>query len=522
MRKLFSILFVILPFLVTAQDLKLLNIEEDTEGGIGVYPCGERHEAMVQFVISEPFGLEFRSNYDKELNIQMDSVAGKKTYSIVFVTQAPGVSYDGRRLTVMAKGFRNHVMTLNLRDKQKFIYKVSDPYSALRSPYFVYQDKGNDLFYQGQYQGAKDCYQMIRVCPEYQMNKADIDARIQLCDSMIYWSAQALRLEQFAQFQDAVDIYYKMYLYNSGSKEIGEKIGHCQAAYSNDCNNEFTLAEHYMSLGQTELARASYQRLVDKKCTSYMAEATAALSNLQRHDNKVAQHARCFFYDFGGNMPIGFTYAQCYTKNRRSSGYITFRMNKSDVKCLMGTGSTDVSFAGTWPTYSETFPKMYSSDLRDCFDDESLKWVYNEDYEKNSEDYYQPKELDFETNLSFGWTIRLWRYFFMHLGTGYHGGGFYTFDSNDASKAISEWKQSHNAFNPATDPFNTWDEDLRHDCMQSNWFNGAVGEAGLIVKVWRLNAKATYQYTYWLNKGHYKEFLDNNTGKFYVGFGFNW
>lgn len=502
MRKFFSLLFVLIPLSAAAQDLKLLNVEEDTEGGIGVYPCGERHEAMVQFVTSEAFGLEFRSNYDKELQVTMDSVAGKKTYSIVFVTQAPGVSYDGRRLTVMAQGFRNHVMTLNLRDKQKFVYNVSDPYSALRSPFFVYQDKGNDLFYQGQYQGAKDCYLMIRVCPEYQMNKESIDDRIQICDSMIMWSTQALKYEKFAQYQEAIELYYKMLLYNSGNSKISEMIGHCSAAYSNDCINEFTLAEHYMDMGQTDLARASYQRIVDKKCTSYLAEATAALNNLQRHDNKVSQHARCLFYDFGGNLPIGFTYAQCYTQNRRSSGYITFRMNPSDVRSLMGTGSVD---------------GVLSKNSKD-----ELSFAYKDAYTENSEGYDQPKEMDFETSLSFGWTIRLWKYIFMHLGTGYHGGGFYTFNASAAKDAITHWSEKHPQFDAAKDPFDSWDKELRHDCMDSNWFNGVVGETGLIAKVWRLNAKVTYQQTLWLNKGHYKDFLEDQGGKVYVGLGFNW
>ena len=47
---------------IFAQDLKILNVEEDTESGIGVYPCGDRHEAMLQFETYETFGLEFRSN----------------------------------------------------------------------------------------------------------------------------------------------------------------------------------------------------------------------------------------------------------------------------------------------------------------------------------------------------------------------------------------------------------------------------------------------------------------------------
>ena len=70
------------------ENLKLLNVQETTQG-LGVYPCGDRHEAMVQFVTSEPFGLTFESTHDRpdQMQITMDSIAGRKTYSLIFVTQ---------------------------------------------------------------------------------------------------------------------------------------------------------------------------------------------------------------------------------------------------------------------------------------------------------------------------------------------------------------------------------------------------------------------------------------------------
>lgn len=501
-------------FMLHAQDLKILNIEEDTEGGIGVYPCGDRHEAMVQFVTSETFALEFRSNYDKELNLSVDSVAGKKTYTIIFVTQAPGVSYEGRRLSVMAPGFRDHTMTLNLRDKQKFVYNVSDPYSALRSPYFIYQESGNDQFYSGQYQRAKDTYQMIRVCPEYVLNKEAIDERIALCDSMIAWNAEALRLEQFAQYADATDMYHRMYRHNSSNKEISFKIGECRNKYNEDCENEFLLAEHYMDLNQLEAARACYQRVVDKKCSFRMAEATAALGNINKHDAKVNEHARCLFYEIGPNMPIGLTYAQCYNSSRRTSGYVTLHMNSSDIDLIMGKGSAKGSISGTWPSSMTDLTS-------EMFEDGTLNWSYDDKYEQNSERKMQPVNFDYEAALSFGWTIRTWQYIFIHFGLGYHGGGFYTFDGGEASKSISDWCDSHD-FSPSAQEFNQWKDKLRYNCMKANYFNGGVGELGLIAKVWRLNAKVTYQYTYWFNKTGYEDFLDDHTGNVFFGLGFNW
>lgn len=504
-------------FTLQAQDLKILNVEEDTEGGIGVYPCGDRHEAMVQFITSEPFALEFQSNYDRELNLTVDSIAGKKTYSIIFVTQAPGVSYDGRRLSVMAPGFRNHMMTLNLRDKQKFVYIVSDPYSALRSPYFRYQESGNDQFYSGQYQRAKDTYEMLKVCPEYKMNQASIDERIAICDSMIAWSAQALQLEQFARYADATDIYHKMYRYNSSNKDISQKIGECRNAYNQDCENEYLLGEHYLNLNELESARACFQRVVDKRCSFRMEEATAALANINRHDVKVKEHARTFFYEFGPNQPIGFTYAQCYSSSRRTSGYISLHANTALVDLLTGNGAAKGSISGSWPS-------PVTNITESTFDEDkgSLQWAYDDKHETNSEGNLQPKDFDYEAALSFGWTIRTWRYIFVHIGLGYHGGGFYTFDENEAAKAISKWADRHPTFSPSDQKFNQWKPELRNDCMKANYFNGGVGEIGLIAKVWRLNAKVTYQHTAWFNKTGYEDFLDDHKGKVFFGLGFNW
>lgn len=505
----------------SAQDLKILNVEEDTEGGIGVYPCGDRHEAMVQFITSESFGLEFRSNYDKDLVATVDSVAGKKTYTLIFVTQAPGVSYEGRRLTVMAPGFRNHMMTLNLRDKQKFIYIVSDPYSALRSPFFVYQEKANDQFYDGQYQRAKDTYQMIRVCPEYESSMEYIEERISLCDSMIQWSNEAMQLEHFARFADAADVYSKIYMHNSSNSDISSKIGQCRAAYNNDCESEYLLAEHYMDLNQIDLARESYQRVIDKKCSIHLQEATSALSNINKQKNKEAQHARCFFYEFGPNQPIGFTYAQCYSSNRRSSGYITVRTNADAFRSLTGKNALDGQIDGTWPEYSGI--TSYKAVLTNAFETKQLQWRYKDEYKTNSEGYEQPKDFNFEAGVTFGWTIRIWNYFFAQIGLGYHGGGFYTFDTNSAATAVANWRSSHEkVFDPSVMDFKDWNDNLRNQCMESHWFHGTAGELGLIVKAWRLNLKATYQHTFWLNDTNYKDFLDDNKSKIYFGVGFNW
>ena len=499
--------------IATAQDLKILNVEEDTENGIGVYPCGERHEAMLQFETYEPFGLEFRSNYDKELNIQVDSLAGKKTYSIVFVTQAPGVNYDGRRLTIVAPGFRAHRMTLNLRDKQKFIYKVSDPYSALRSPYFILQEQANNHFYDAQYQRAKDVYQMIRTCPEYNVNRKNIDERIALCDSMITWNALAIQQTQFAQYSDAADTYQKMHFYNSANAEISQKIGECRAMYREDCDNEYILAEHYMDIKQLQAAKESYQRILDKRCTRYLTEATVALQNIGKYERKKEQSARCLFYEIGPNLPIGLTYALCYKADRNTSGYLSMHLNPSLIGLISGKNIVEGEFKDKLP---ESNMEMEL--------EEKLPnglWSYNDSYTKTENiEYCYPDHLDYEGAISLGWTIKTCNYVFGTIGVGYHGGGFNMFNFEKAPGAIAEayFKDP----NIKEKPFEHWEDALRHKCTKAKWFNGADLEAGLIFKIWHMNLKGTFQYTYWINDNNFTDFLNDNRMRFFVGLGFNW
>ena len=502
-----------------AQDLKILNVEEDTENGIGVYPCGERHEAMLQFETYESFALEFRWNYDPDLKVQMDSLAGKKTYTIIFVTQAPGVNYDGRRLTIIAPGFRAHRMTLNLRDKQKFIYKVSDPYSALRSPYFILQEQANHHFYDAQYQRAKDVYQMIRTCPEYQVNRKNIDERIALCDSMIAWNAEAVQLTQFAQYADAADIYQKMNFYNSANAEISQKILDCRSMFREDCDNEYVLAEHYMDIKQIQLAKESYQRLLDKRCSKFMSEAAVSLQNIEKYERKKSQSARCFFYEVGPNLPIGVTYAQCYKAGRHSSGYVSLHFNPSLIGLFSGKNMVEGHLnnpADYEGLSQEALENRLAQELPNGL------WQYNDSYTKTEDvSYCYPDKLDYEGAISVGWTFKTCDYLFGTIGVGYHGGGFNIFNFKDAPRHMAE-AVKNDQLDITAKPFEQWTDELRHDCTKAQWFNGTDLEAGLIFKIWHMNLKGTFQYTYWINDNNFTDFLKDNRMRFFVGLGFNW
>lgn len=513
---LFLTLFLCITSYVNAQ--KMLSVEETTEG-IGVHPCGDRHEALVVFHCKEPFDLVFDSNYDRELAIECDSVAGVKSYKIVLVTMAPGIDYSGRRLTIKAPGFHNYVLPLNLHDKQKIEYTVSDPYSLLRSPFFLYQEKGNEKFLSGEYQAAKDYYLMVKACPEYESNPETIDEHLALCDSMIDWSAKALECEHFGRYREAYSLYSKMLRVNSENEDIQNNISQCMKKYNTDCDTEFTLAEHYLDQNDLLKARDCYQRVIDKEC--YNKELAAQeLSNIESLIHKKQTHARCFMYDFGTNLPIGFTYAVCHEDRR--GGYFSVRMNMADFDLLAKKSYVEGAFNPSvvnginWKSNSD-IPNL----VADYSDDEIFQLDENE-YEKNEEGKMMPKDLDFEATISAGWVLNIWKPLYIHFTPfSYHGGGFYTFDRTSMSKAVLDLETDERA--ELTGDWDEWSTSLRNKSSKANWYNAVAPEVGLIVKYWRVCAKLTYQYNYWLGiDDKYEDFFDDNIHKVYFGVGFCW
>ena len=150
-------------------------------------------------------------------------------------------------------------------------------------------------------------------------------------------------------------------------------------------------------------------------------------------------------------------------------------------------------------------------------------WEYDSYTKTDDYRYCYPEKLDFEGALSFGWTIKACDYLFGTVGLGYHGGGFNTFDFKKAPSAIGEAIDEKETLDRSNiKPFELWEDELRHKCTKAQWFNGADLEAGLIFKIWHMNLKGTYQYTYWINDNNYTDFLKDNRMRFFIGLGFNW
>ena len=187
MKKVTLSFFLVLFAVCGAFAQQKLNIRDITPE-LSVYPCQDRYEALVVIRCSENFELEFKSNVDKELDVVRQQEGSEKIYNIVFKTREEGTSFKGRMLSIIAPGFDKLYLPLNLKQKEKKEYLVTDPYSSLRSIYYLSLEKASEFFTLGMYTHAKDQYRIAQRCPEYSEQENSIDEYIALCDSMVYWT----------------------------------------------------------------------------------------------------------------------------------------------------------------------------------------------------------------------------------------------------------------------------------------------------------------------------------------------
>ena len=428
---------------------KSLNVKDITPE-LSVYPCQDRYEALVVIRCSEDFELEFKSNVDKELSITRELEGTEKIYNIVFKTREEGTSFKGRQLSIMAPSFDKFYLPLELKQKEKKEFLVTDPYSSLRSPFYGYLEKGNTLFSEGMYAQAKDQYHMAQRCPEFLEFDNTIDAYLALCDSMISWTAIVDEAETKGDYYRARDYLATMTNNNSNCVSLRERYNNLMKDYAVRCNADMANGEQYMIDGHYEKARAVYQNAVAMR-NPRIAEAELRLHEIEKLTYKKTNKTRTFFYQKMENCPVGFMSAGCMPS--KAAGYFSMNFNKS------------------------------------CFD---LLTNINERFDEF--------EMDYEVNVSTGWTVPLFRsYVFLYFTPfAYTGGGC----------SIVRPEGESNGDNMFTTFIN---QDIR-------WYHSVSPEAGIIVKYWRIALNYKYKYRYWIGDcDGLKDVLGTTTHSFGVG-----
>jgi hypothetical protein len=477
-----AFLTMALTAVVNAQEtLKLLNVQETTQG-VGVYPCGDRHEAMVQFVTNEPFGLTFESSHDRpdQMRVTLDSIAGRKTYSLVFVTQEPGKDFSNRRLTIRVPGFQDYRIPLPLKDKQLFEYTVSDPYSVLRSPFFNYLEKAQESFNNSEYQKAKDNYELCRYCPEYLNDTANILQHIQLCDSMLIWYNQAIEADHFFRYHEAVTAYSKLLIYD-GNEKLRQSMYNAQRNFDRDCEAMLNIGLKEMEAGNLERADQMLNQVIDNGCTRYAKMASDNLEIVHKAKLRRDSHSRTFIAEHSPTYKSwGFTFGDFY-ENKGYGWYLSLMANGHILDFIEG------------------------AEVKGTYDKVTEKFTYKDEMKQDKESSKEyPNKMKYNVNFALGSNWHIWEPIYVHAGVGYNLGAIDLFDKELVNEAIKKNKN------------------FNKDCTSTQFFHGVAPEVGVVLKYYRAALKLTYQYTIWTNKGDFKDFCNDHVNGIKLGIGFCW
>lgn len=465
LKTLLTIAVISLFTTVSAQNqLKNLVITNITPE-LSVYPCGDRHEALVILRCQEPFDLVLASNYDANLDLSVTTEGPEKVYSIIFKTKEEGTSFKGRQLTVVAEGFRKNYIPLNLSDKEKLEFMVSDPYSKLRSLFYTSSEEGLSFMTDGLYDAAIDKFNVAKQCPEYTEVENHLDSYIEKCDSLKAWTATASAYMDNEDYFNARLMYMKMLTENPSSQLIRDLYYNANENFNRVSKHDIEVAQAYFDSKRYEEARTLYEHAIaQNNPQSALAGQNLAFIQLKRY--KQDNHTRSVSYVYAKNYPIGFMYAGL--KPDKTAGYISLGLEK---------GMFDLASGSVDPITTENTV---------------------------------PDKPMYQAMASIGWTLRIYttnendivpKVWLLMAPFSYAGGGFYT-------------KIANPNYNP-----NTTEE--KEFIEKYHWMNALAPEIGLAVRSWRAVLSYRFQYRYVMNK---ERPASNNLGmtRHLIGLGFCW
>lgn len=454
------------------KDLRVTNITPE----LSVYPCGDRHEALVILRCQEPFDLVLSSNYDANLDMSVTTEGPEKVYSIVFKTKEEGTSFKGRQLSIVADGFKKHYIPLNLSDKEKLEFLVSDPYSKLRSLYYTATEEGVNYMTEGLYDAAIDQFRIAKQCPEFEENENHLDEYITKCDSLKKWTVQAQELMDREDYYNARLLYIRMMTENPSCNIIRELYFNANENFNRVSKHDMEVAQAYFEKKQYEEARDLYEHALAQK-NPESATAGTNLAFIQYKRYKQDNHTRSLSYIYDKDCNIGLMFAAL--KPDKTSAYLALGLEK---------GMFD----------------LVSGNL------EEAPYTLNPD---NTSTITVPDKPAYQAMLSIGWTLRLYasneniyvpKIWVLMTPFSYAGGGYYSKTPN-----------------PSYNPNSSSSKDQQEFVESYHWMNAFAPEIGLAVREWRFILSYRYQYRYMINR---EKPVSENLGsaKHLIGIGFCW
>lgn len=443
-----------------------------------VYSSAE-DEAAVIIRCHESIPLKFSSTMDKSADpFQTELQGADSVYYIAFPT---GNRYRGRELTIIARGFSPVVLNLDLQPKQLLSFQIIDPNATVDAGcYRGHRNKGMEEIKNSNYEEARNQFIVARECSD--CDAEENEKNIATADSLILFRAQAEEAFKLLDYVQAGKIYSKVIALNPYDTYATNRNTICVQNFAQECGAIFSKAEFYYTERDYDRAKALYEQVIAKECTSNLAIATERLNAINTQQRARRDHSHVISYEWRKDVPIG-----------------------------IHTGSYNMHKVGGF-FQLDLNPEVFNAIRKDC--------------------QYGDKKFP-EMNIAFGWTIKIANPVWIHFGPGFTGKMYYGEYAKDKYPTDGYGDEGLQLLDldkmgvdktattmPKDIPTGTTKDDDIEDAWKHTNFAFAVSPVvGLTVKYSYFAFRLTYQYR-WSIQSKLKDFMGPSRLSIGVGVAF--
>jgi tetratricopeptide (TPR) repeat protein len=388
MKRYLFFLFTLFPLFIYGQTLQ--STEDKSKAS--VYSNSDEKTTKAAVVIECYKSLEFvfRSAIGGKLDpFSVEEFGNKKIYTIEVERSSDYLEDD---LIILNQRYAPLSIPLReLMKKQKIHFYVEDPDDPEgKSCYVKNKNQGDKSFEAASYEKAKEEYRLALACWDAPKDSY-INNRIMVIDSITYFKLIAEAAFNLQEYRRSAEAYLNAYYLNINDQYLEEKKGEASLKFVEFCRDCYNTAEAYYNERDYVNAENYYKKMLRQSCPGLLE----AQERVRQIEIKQTQNYHALTYEYATGVGIGISSGN-YKEHHKSSGYFTLRLDPNVFEMIRAS-------------------------------EEEVKKT--------------------EMNVSFGWTLEIYKPVWLFFGPGYTGLGQYVRDVD--SKETDKPKLTlHHAVSP--------------------------------------------------------------------------
>jgi tetratricopeptide (TPR) repeat protein len=339
----------------------ILNYEEDPSKA-AVYTDGDDNSTsgMVEIECSASIPLTFRSETLGGLKPESTINKGETINYKIILNRDPRHFREDELYIANPKYRQLSIPLESVKVKEKKYIRVYDPAMDRKividaSCYLSTIEKADIAFETGSYDQAKEYYKLATECEDYKkyQENSTVEKRIQDIDSITVYLKNAEDASSLLEYRRAGEFYSKAFALNQKNKDLEDAKNGAIITLMNYCENCFKTAEDYETEGNTNRAKEFYDKVLQQNCPRI---AVIAEERIRSIDGRLRQRYHSFSYEFASNTPLGISSGN-YKEFYKWGGYFSFRINPKifelirDEEKTIEKAEANVSFGWTIMLY---------------------------------------------------------------------------------------------------------------------------------------------------------------------------